>query len=153
MVDVRVSAASGTSDEWAASGLILGVGQLAWETDTQIMRVGDGRNVEPNLQIVAQPIDPIPIDDGNPSGGAVWSSLHTNAQIQAALKNANAYTDSGIQGILNGTTPRIDVCFQNTDGSWPSRPSAYFIMALSTGGSTTPPTWLKTGIDLFFVRS
>lgn len=157
MGDVRVTAASGTAAEWAASPLVLGVGQFAWETDTQILRVGDGTNTEQNLEIVAQVGTPLgPQIDDNPadvSGSSLWSSLNTQAQINAALVAANAYTDSAVRGVSQGQQPRLDVCFQNSDGTWPNRPSAYCIFAFTTNGSTTPPSWLAAGIDELFYRA
>lgn len=157
MVDVRVSAASGTSADWAASTLVLGVGQLAWETDTQILRIGDGSNLEPNLPIVAQPQTiQYPVIDDNPtdvSNFAVWSSQNTQAQIAAALQQANAYTDQAMQGVLNGTGLPIAVAFQNSDGSWGNRPGASCVFAFTTNGSTTAPNWLQPGIDVLFYRN
>lgn len=155
MGDVRLTAASGTSTDWAQSTVILGVGQLAWETDTQILRIGDGSSLEPNLPVLTQiNAQDIQIDDsGNVSGSTVWSSLMSQSQDTATLTAANAYTDQAVKGVGQGQQPRLDVCLQNADGTWPNRPNAYCIFALSTGGSTTPPSWLVTGVDLFFLRS
>lgn len=157
MGDIRVVAASGTAAEWAQATVILGVGQLAWETDTQIMRVGDGMSLEPALPIAAQvgPSGP-QIDDNiaDVSASVVWSALNTQAQINAALVLANAYTDQVVKGATTGNQqPRIDVCYQNADGSWPSRPNSFCVFAFTTNGSTTPPTWLVQGIDELFYRN
>lgn len=151
MVDVRVSAASGSSADWAASTLVLGVGQFAWETDTLILRVGDGETLEPNLPIVAQGAVPaVEIDDADAdvSGASVWSSLKTQSEINEALVTANSYTDQALQG-----GARIDVAFQNGDGTWPNRPVARVVFAFTTNGSTAAPVWLQPGLDVIFYRS
>lgn len=156
MVDIRVSAASGTSSDWAASTLILGIGQFAWETDTGILRIGDGVNLEPNLPVAAnQNAVLLSIDDTYPatSGAAVWSALQSYNQDIATLRAAKAYADQAVSGALAGQQPRMDVCFQNPDGSYPNRPSAYCVFVFSTNGSTIAPTWLVTGVDVFFLRS
>lgn len=155
MVDVRVSAASGTAADWAASTLVLGVGQLAWETDTGILRIGDGQSLEQNLPILAQENSGIVINDvvAQASGNTVWSSLEALTQDQATLTAAKSYTDTAVKGALQGQQPRLDVCLQNTNGTYPNRPNAYCVFVFSTGGSTTPPTWLVPGVDVFFLRS
>lgn len=157
MGDVRVSAASGTASDWAVSTVILGVGQLAWETDNLVLRIGNGVDLEPNLPIIARSADgtatPI-IDDSDAgvSGSTVWSSLNTQAKIAAAVAQANAYTDSVLLGVQQGTTPRFDVAFQNADGTWGNRPSAYCVFAFTTNGSTVAPSWLVTQVDVLFYR-
>lgn len=157
MVDVRVSAASGTTADWAVSTVILGVGQLAWETDALVLRIGNGVDLEPNLPIVASgdtnnaaPV--IDDSDADISATVVWSALNTQSKIAAAVQQANAYTDSQITGVQQGTTPRFDVAFQNSDGTWGNRPSAYCVFAFTTNGSTVAPTWMVTGVDVLFYR-
>lgn len=150
MTDVRVSAATGLSTDWASSPLVLGMGQLAWETDTQILRIGDGVNLEPQLPILAQnstnPV--VTIDDSSTGqGNSVWSSLQTSTQIAAALAAANAYTDK----VAGGFTQRVDVAVQNADSTWPVRPSAYVVFAFGISGALTPPSWMGP-YDIFMAR-
>lgn len=158
MVDVRVSAASGTSDDWAASTLVLGVGQFAWETDTQILRIGDGQALEPNLPIVAQGQDlgsQLAIDDGNPSSGAVWSSLKTQAQDTATLTAAKQYTDQAVQASPSATA-LVYAVVQNTTGTWASRPAVgaqQVVFWFQIVANTPPPAGFMLGNDQLIVRS
>lgn len=102
MVDVRVTAASGTSTDWAASTLVLSVGQLAWETDTLILRVGDGENLEPNLPIAASAAGGGGVD----SNTLAAAEAYTDAQVASVTVNGGA-------SINDGTTSSASVWSSN----------------------------------------
>lgn len=57
MIEVEsVSVRSGTTAEWAASTLVLGVGELAVNDDTGEVRVGDGVNAHAGLKRTDSPV-------------------------------------------------------------------------------------------------
>lgn len=157
MAEYRVSAASGTSDDWARSPLILGIGQLAWETDTRVLRVGDGINLEQDLPIAAQEKtdSPFVIDDSKVSGSSAWSSLKSQSADSATLIAAKQYTDQAVQQ-SPAAGSAVYAIVQNANGTYPARPSVggtQVVFWFQIVANTPPPAGVMQTNDQLIVRS
>lgn len=107
----------GTAAEWAAAtGRILLMGQLGYESTTDVLKVGDGASAWSALPAVGA------------SGGAVWGAISGTLSAQADLQAAlDAKVDIGgdtMTGLLVTAAPATDAGLRLTPGAAdPSSPA------------------------------
>jgi hypothetical protein len=80
----------GTASQWTTSNPVLASGELGLETDTRLLKVGDGVNLWTSLAYINQLAFPIITTNGQT--GTTYTLVLADAQKNVELNNSNAIT-------------------------------------------------------------